>query len=94
MTPLRLQIFDSPPTSPEFSIETDVSTQCFWTALFCAGTVLNQAGLYYVLTAMHTQNYRLVSKMNTQQGPINCFAIIGEGELLASGGRPSFRFSS
>ena len=55
MTPLRLQIFDSPPTSPEFSIETDVSTQCFWTALFYAGTLLNQAGLYYVLTAMHTE---------------------------------------
>ena len=50
--------------------------------------------VYIMYWRLCTQKYRLVSKMNTQQGPINCFAIIGEGELLASGGRPSFRFSS
>ncbi|KDR76662.1 hypothetical protein GALMADRAFT_139563 [Galerina marginata CBS 339.88] len=47
-----------------------------------------QSAFKYLLSSPnpYVQKYRLASKINTQQGPINCFTIIGDGELLASGG--------
>lgn len=42
----------------------------------------------YIIHEYHDfiQNYQLASKIDSQQGPINCLAVIGDGELLASGG--------